>query len=289
LREKSDGAKLMRMFLRSTSNSAFTSWSFKAGAFLAFFICGLTLVGFFYVPHDYSAMDAARIFSPPGTQHLLGTDNFGRDVLSRIMVGARFSLFTAIVTVAGSALIGSSLGMFAGFSGGLIDEIIARLMDCLSSFPGILLALAMVALFGNSLPTLILALLILFIPGFTRIMRNGILRYKTRDFVLAAQVSGISNTRIIFAHIFPNLIPSLLQASVLGLSNAILAESTMSFLGLGIQPPVPSWGRMLSESQAFIFSAPWVSLSSGLMIMLTVLAFHYLGEGLKDLRSQETG
>jgi peptide/nickel transport system permease protein len=205
------------------------------------------------------------------------------------MVGARYSLLVALLTVVGSAVLGSALGMLAAYSGGILDEITARFMDAISSFPGILLALVMVSLFGNSPGTLIIALLILFIPGFTRIMRNGMLRYKTKDFVLAARVAGVSDARIIFAHIFPNLTPSLLSASVLGLSNAILAESTMSFLGLGIQPPVPSWGRMLSESAGFIFTAPWSALSPGIMIMLTVLAFHYLGEGLKDRGSQESG
>jgi len=134
----------------------------------------------------------------------------------------------------------------------------------------------------NNPATLIIALLILFIPGFTRIMRNGLLSLKSRDFVLAASLAGIPYHRIIFVHIFPNLLSPLLSASVIGLSNAILAESTMSYPGLGIQPPVPSWGRMLSESQAFLFNAPWCSLAPGIMIMITVLAFHYLGEGLRN-------
>jgi len=259
------------------------------GAALALLIGGMTLVSFFYLPYDYNAMDGARRFTPPGLAHLMGTDNFGRDVFSRVMMGARFTLLTALLTVAGSAAAGSALGMLSGYAGGLWDEITMRVMDTLSSFPGILLALVMVSLFGNSHATLISALLILFIPGFTRIMRNGMLRYKSRDFVLAARIAGVPRLRIIFVHIFPNLVPSLLSASVLGLSNAILAESTMSFLGLGIQPPVPSWGRMLSESQHFLFNAPWSALSPGIMIMLTVLAFHYLGDGLRDRSSQETG
>lgn len=260
-----------------------------AGAALALLISALTLVSFFYLPYDYNEMDSARRFSPPGAGHFFGTDNFGRDVFSRIMAGARFTLLTAILVVAGSAAAGSVLGMFSGYAGGIWDEITMRIMDTLSSFPGILFALVMVSLFGNSHGTLIIALFILFIPGFTRIMRNGMLRYKGRDFVLAARIIGVSNIRIIFAHIFPNLAPSLLSASVLGLSNAILAESTMSYLGLGIQPPTPSWGRMLAESQVFLFNAPWSALAPGIMIMLTVLAFHYLGEGLKDRCSQETG
>jgi peptide/nickel transport system permease protein len=172
--------------------------------------------------------------------------------------------------------------MVSGFAGGLWDELVMRLMDTLSSFPGILLTLVMVAILGNSHITLIIALLVLFIPSFTRVMRSGTLQYKGRDFVLSARIQGTSRRRIIFVHILPNLFPSLLSASVLGLSNAILAESTMSYLGLGIQPPVPSWGRMLAESQNYLFNAPWCALAPGIMIMLTVLAFHFLGEGLRQ-------
>jgi peptide/nickel transport system permease protein len=139
----------------------------------------------------------------------------------------------------------------------------------------------MVSLMDNGETTLIIALLILFIPSFVRIMRSGTLQYKSLDFVKNAELWGSSPPRIIFAHILPNLLPSLLSASVLGLSNAILAEATMSYLGLGIQPPIPSWGRMLSESQNFLFNAPWCALAPGIMIMLTVLAFHYLGEGIR--------
>ena len=257
------------------------NFELRAGALLVLLIGGMTLAGLISLPYDYNAMDSAERFSRPGLHHLMGTDNFGRDVFSRIMAGAKYTLLTALITVAGSAAAGSVLGLFSGYAGEIWDEIIMRLMDTLSSFPGILLALAMVSLMENNPGTLIIALLILFIPGFTRIMRNGMLRFKNKDFVLAARIAGISNTRIIFVHIFPNLLPPLLSAAVLGLSNAILAESTMSYLGLGIQPPEPSWGRMLSESQTFLFNAPWCALAPGIMIMLTVLAFHYLGEGLK--------
>jgi len=255
--------------------------TFRAGAALALLIGAVTLSGLLY-PYDYNAIKSENRFSPPGLGHLMGTDNFGRDVFIRIMAGAKYTLLTALLTVAGSAAAGSALGMLSGFSGGIRDEIIMRLMDTLSSFPGILLALIMVALLGNGFFTLIIALLILFIPGFTRIMRSGMLQYRSRDFVLSARISGTPRLRIIFVHIFPNLLPSLLSASVLGLSNAILAESTMSYLGLGIQPPKPSWGRMLAESQTFLLNAPWCALAPGLMIMLTVTAFHFLGEGLGD-------
>jgi peptide/nickel transport system permease protein len=254
---------------------------FGAGAVLALLVGGLSLASLFWVPYDHNDMEAERRFLPPGRDHILGTDNFGRDVFSRIMEGGRYSLLTALVTVAGSAALGSVLGLSSGYAGGPADEILTRLMDTLSSFPGVLLALVMVSLLGNSEGALTIALLVLFIPSFTRIMRSGMLQFKNRDFVKAARLWGASPARLIFVHILPNVLPSLLSASVLGLSNAILAEATMSYLGLGIQPPLPSWGRMLSESQSCLFNAPWCALAPGLMIVLTVLAFHFLGEGIR--------
>jgi peptide/nickel transport system permease protein len=241
----------------------------------------LSLTGIFLSSYEYSAMDSERRFQPPSIDHPLGTDNFGRDVLSRIIAGSKYTIILAICTVAGAVALGSALGLFAGYSGGIRDEIIMRLMDAISSFPGILFALAMVALMDNSQFTLFVALLILFIPSFTRIMRSGALQYKQADFILAERLLGASHARIVFIHILPNLAPSLLSASSLGLSNAILAEASMSYLGLGIQPPLPSWGRMLSESQNFLLNAPWCALAPGVFIMLTVIAFHCIGDGLR--------
>jgi peptide/nickel transport system permease protein len=253
----------------------------KAGLILTALILLLSLIGIFWVSLEHNAIDASIRFQSPGFSHPLGTDNFGRDVLSRIITGSRYTIILAICTVAGAVLLGSALGLFAGYSGGIRDEIIMRLMDAISSFPGILFALAMVAIMGNSQFTLFIALLILFIPSFTRIMRSGALQYKQADFILAERLLGASHARILFIHILPNLAPSLLSASSLGLSNAILAEATMSYLGLGIQPPLPSWGRMLSESQSFLYNAPWCTLAPGIFIMLTVIAFHCLGDGLR--------
>jgi peptide/nickel transport system permease protein len=254
---------------------------FKVGLLLAALAAGMALVSFVYTPYGYNDMAPEARFSPPGLPHLLGTDNFGRDVFSRIMTGGRYTLLVSLCTVLGSALIGSSLGLLTGYAGGLGAEIVMRLMDALSSFPGILLALVMVSLMENGPFTLIAALLILFIPGYVRIMRSGTLQYKDRDFIKTVEIMGASHFRIIFVHILPNTAPSLLATVVLGLSNAILAEATMSYLGLGIQPPIPSWGRMLSESQNFLFAAPWCALAPGIMIMLTVIAFHYIGEGIR--------
>jgi peptide/nickel transport system permease protein len=253
----------------------------RAGIALGILMVGMSAAGIFFLPYGINDMESGRRFLPPQGRHLLGTDNFGRDVFSRIIAGGRYTLATAILTVAGSALAGCVLGLASGYAGGIGDEVIMRLMDALSSFPGILLVLVMVALLDNGQFTLLIALLVLFIPSFTRIARSGTLQYKHRDFVRAAEIMGASGFRILFCHILPNLVPSLLSAAVLGLSNAILAEAAMSYLGLGIQPPVPSWGRMLAESQNFLFNAPWCALAPGMMIMLTVLAFHILGEGIR--------
>ena len=251
------------------------------GAIIGFIIVLMSLVSFFWVPHEYNHIDPAIRLLPPEANHLLGTDNFGRDVFSRIMAGGRNSLLLAFCTVAGAAAIGSLLGLLAGYKGGIIEEVIMRIIDTLSSFPGIVLALFMVAVLDNSRFGLFFALLILFIPSYTRVMRTGALQYKNAGFIQAENILGAGFFRITFVHILPNLGPSLLSASVIGLSNAILAESAMSYLGLGIPPPNPSWGRMLFESQAWFFNAPWYTLAPGLFIMLTVIAFHLLGEGLQ--------
>ena len=253
----------------------------KFGAATGVFIAAMSLISFFWTPHDYNHMDRNRRFAPPGISHPMGTDNFGRDVFSRIMTGGRNSLLLAICTVTSAAVIGAILGLFAGFLGGITGEIIMRIMDTISSFPGIVLALLLVAVMGNGQFTLFIALLILFIPSYTRVMRTGTLQYKNSNFIQAEKILGAGFLRLTFIHILPNIALSLLSASVIGLSNAILAEAAMSYLGMGIQPPEPSWGRMLFESQSYFFSAPWCALALGFFIMLTVVAFHLLGEGLR--------
>ncbi|MCL2191040.1 MAG: ABC transporter permease [Treponema sp.] len=253
----------------------------KAGLVLTIPVLLLVVASFLGIPGGYNEMHPERSFLSPGLEHPMGTDKFGRDILSRVIAGSRHTITLALFTVAGAVVLGSALGLLAGYSGGIRDEIVMRLMDAISSFPGILFALVMIALMGNSQFTLFVALLVLFVPSFTRIMRSGALQYKNADFVLAERLLGASHARIVFVHILPNISHSLLSASALGLSNAILAESAMSYLGLSIQPPDPSWGRMLSESQIYLFRAPWCAVAPGLCIMLTVVGFHCLGNGLR--------
>ncbi len=251
------------------------------GGILTAFILFLLLIGFFYTPYNINEMNNLEMFQAPGILHLFGTDNMGRDILSRIIIGTRFTLFVSVCTVFGSAFVGSVLGMVSGYIGGLLDEFIMRVMDATTSFPGILIALVMVSVLDNGKFTIIPALCIMFIPSFTRIVRTGTLQYKNSEFVDYVKVFGASGFRIVVVHIFPNVFPVLLSSVILGLSNAILAESSMSYLGLGIQPPTPSWGRMLNESQAYLFSAPWCSFLPGIMIMITVIGFNSLGEGIR--------
>jgi peptide/nickel transport system permease protein len=254
---------------------------FKAGAFLVIFIVSMSFLSFLWVPHDYNQMDHENRFTSPSVNHLLGTDNFGRDIFSRIMAGSRNSLILAVLTVTCAAAAGSILGLIAGYLSGIPEAIIMRIIDTISSFPGIILALMMVAIFDNGQFTLFIALFILFIPSYTRIMRTGAMKYKDAVFIQAEQILGAGYLRITFIHILPNLTRPLLTASVIGLSNAILAEAAMSYLGMGIQPPHPSWGRMLHEAQTYFFTAPWCSLAPGIFIVITVISFHLLGEGLR--------
>lgn len=255
--------------------------SMRIGFFLIGVITGLAIISLFYTPHDVDAMNTIDRLKAPGLVYFFGTDNMGRDIFSRSMVGARFTLFVAVSTVAGSTLIGTVLGLVSGYTGGICDEIIMRIIDAVTSFPGILIALIVVTVTDHGKFTIIPALCIMFVPSFTRIVRGGTLQYKESEFVKNIKVFGGSGFRILFIHILPNIIPALLSSVVIGLSNAILAESSMSYLGLGIQPPTPSWGRMLSESQLTIFGAPWTALAPGFMIMLTVIGFHCLGEGIR--------
>ncbi|MDR1712620.1 MAG: ABC transporter permease [Coriobacteriales bacterium] len=253
----------------------------RIGMALVATIAGLSLLSLAYTPYPSEMMIDKSQFLAPSLSHPLGTDSFGRDVFSRIMVGGRYTLLVAASTVLGSALIGSVIGLTIGYIGGLLSDVVMRIMDALSAFPGILLALIMMAVLPTSDYTIILALLILFVPGYTRIMRSSMLQYRNLDFVDSAKIMGAGSVRIIIRQILPNLLPVLLSALVIGFSNAILAEAAMSYLGFGIQPPAPSWGRMLAESQNYLFNAPWCSIAPGLVIITTVSGFHFLGEGIR--------
>ena len=231
-------------------------------------------------PNDQSIRDR---FSGPTTEFLLGTDNFGRDLFSRILYGYRTSLTVAFASVGFATLVGTLIGLVAAFYGGFIDRALMRLMDILLAFPIILLAIGVLAVLGPSTLNTALAIGIVYTPIFARLARGPALALLTRDFVTAASALGASSLRVVGKHITPNLIAPIMVQVTLSLSTAILVEASLSFLGLGTQPPTPSLGLMLSESRDYMLISPWVSVFSGLAILLASLGFNLLGDGLRDL------
>jgi len=234
-------------------------------------------------PHSPTAINAETILQPPSLAHPLGTDALGRDVLSRMLYGARVSLWVGFVAVGLSVSIGLTLGLVAGYRGGLTDEIVMRGVDVMLCFPSFFLILAVIALLEPSLVNIMIVIGLTSWMGVARLVRAETLSLKGRDFVLAARVAGAKAPRILLAHILPNAIAPVLVAATLGVAGAILVESSLSFLGLGVQPPTPSWGNMLMEGKDVLEIAPWMSVFPGLAILVTVLGYNLLGESLRDL------
>ena len=240
----------------------------------------LILLGAFWTPYDAEAMDTAAKMQAPSFTHILGTDNFGRDIFSRVLEGAGTTLFIAVNAVCAGLFFGILIGAFTGWYGGWIDEVLMRIADVITAFPSILLALVLISLLGSGKTNIILALSLLFIPSFSRVVRSEYAKQKGLDYVRNARLMGVGTMRIMFVHILPNVWPVLLSSIAIGFNNAVLAEASMSYLGLGVQPPDPSLGRMLNEAQAYLSRAPWYALSAGLAIILLVLGFGLLSEGL---------
>lgn len=240
------------------------------------------LIGPMIAPYDPNNIDMANRFDQPSPAHPFGTDDFGRDILSRVMVGARVSLQVGLIAVGLAATVGTLLGLVAGYTGRLIDEVIMRAMDILFAFPAILLAIAIMAALGKGITNAMIAIGIVYIPIFARIARGSVLSIREEEFIDAARAIGASDNRIIFRHILPNTLSPLIVETTLSLSFAILAEAALSFFGLGTQPPDPSWGRMLSEGRAYFQQSVWLAIWPGLAIMMTVLGFNLLGDGLRD-------
>lgn len=239
------------------------------------------LVGMIYTPYDPDAMDATAKFAGMSLKHPMGCDNFGRDILSRVMEGARTTLLVAAGTVLIGTVFGIIIGAFTGYFGGIVDEILMRINDAIFAFPSILLALVFISLLGTGTYQVVIALGIAFIPSFARIVRSEFIKYKNMDYVKNARLQGAGHLRIMFVHILPNTFTVLLSAIMIGFNNAVLAEAGMSFLGIGVQPPQASLGRMLSEAQGYLFRAPFYAIFPGLAIILMVLGFSLLSDGLK--------
>ncbi len=234
----------------------------------------LILIGFIHTPYDITKMDSTAKLAAPSLKHLMGCDNFGRDIFSRVLKGMGNTFVIASATVLIGTVCGVVIGAFTGYFGGLLDEVLMRVNDVVFAFPSILLALVFVSIFGTGKYNVIGALGIAFIPSFARIVRGEFIKYREMDYVKSARLAGVGRLRIIFVHILPNAMPVLM----IGFNNAVLAEAGMSYLGIGVQPPNASLGSMLSESQTYLFSAPWYALFPGLMIILMVLGLSLLAD-----------
>ena len=256
--------------------------SLWAGSALLAVAVGLVLLGYLWLPADPLALGGER-FSPPSLSHPMGTDWFGRDVLARVLVGGRTSLAVALAAVALGGALGALVGGVAGYYGGLADEIGMRATDFLIAFPALLLALLLAALLGPGPLGVTIAIGTFNVPYFARIVRSAVLTLREQEYVLAARAVGTGDVRILWRHILPNLASPLLVQVTVSLSAALLSEAALSYLGLGTQPPQPSWGRMLKEAQSYFALSPWPAVFPGLFLALTVLGLNLLGDGLRDL------
>ena len=254
----------------------------RIGLAITAVITAMALVGCFWTPYAPTAMSGSEKFAAPSLRHLFGTDNFGRDIFSRVMVGARTTFFISACTVAIGAVVGTLVGALTGYFGGLVDELLMRVNDAVTAFPSILLALVFISLLGFGKYNVILALGILFIPSFARLVRGEFIKYRDRDFVQSARLMKVSAPRIIFVHILPNTWPTLLSGLTIGFNNAVLAEASMSFLGIGVTQPDVSLGRMLSEGQGYLPTAPWCTIFPALTVILLILGVGLLGEGIRE-------
>jgi len=255
------------------------------GLALILLYVGIIIIAQFWLPFDPLQMDTANMLQPPSlrTGHVLGTDEFGRDILSRIMKGAGISLLIAVSATAMGAVIGTFMGIWSGFLGGAWDNWIMRIADILFAFPSLLLAIFVMAILGEHTYNVIIAIGIVYIPQFARIARAAVLSVKSNEFIRASFSSGANKSYVLSRHLLPNIMMPIIVQSSLSLSVAILLESALSFLGMGVQPPHPSWGNMLSSARKVMMLAPWTAIYPGLAIMLLVLGFNLLGDGLRDI------
>jgi peptide/nickel transport system permease protein len=233
-------------------------------------------------PYDPIKIDSSSALQPPSLQHPLGTDHLGRDILSRILYGGQVSLRIGLISVGISLTFGMILGLVAGYYGRTVDMIVMRLIDVLLAFPNILLALAVIAILGPGLTNVMIAVGISYIPHYTRVVRSSVLSIKTATYVEAARVAGCSDWRVIVLHILPNAVSSVIVVGTLGVATAILVAAALSFLGLGVQPPTPEWGSMVSAGRDYLRNNWWVSTFPGITIMITVLSINLLGDGLRE-------
>lgn len=252
------------------------------GAGIVIFFVLLAVIGPFIAPQGINEQDLTKRLLAPSADHWFGTDDFGRDIFSRIIHGARISLWVGFFSVILSVIIGSLLGIIAGYYGKWIDTIISRIFDIMLAFPSMLLAIAVVSVLGPSLQNALIAIAIINIPNFGRLIRSKVLSVKEEEYIVAAKAIGMRDSRILFSHIFPNSITPIIVQGTLAIATAIIEAAALGFLGLGAQAPAPEWGKMLADARKFLLNAPWTMIFPGLAIMLTVLGFNLMGDGLRD-------
>ncbi len=256
---------------------------FRVGLVLVMGAAIAAVVGPLIAPFDPASQELRLRLAGPSSTHLFGLDELGRDILTRVLSGARISFLVGLTVVSVSATLGTLLGALAGYFGGLTDDVISRIVDVLLAFPGLLLAIALVAVLGPSLANVLFALTIIGWVGYARLVRGQVIRAREFEYVQAARALGAGTVRVLWHHVIPVAIPSIVVQASLGMAAAITGEAALSFLGLGVQPPTPSWGTMLNGGRAHILDAPHLTLFPGLAIALLVLGFNFLGDGLRDL------
>ncbi|WP_096190461.1 nickel transporter permease [Evansella halocellulosilytica] len=252
------------------------------GLMIILFFIIIALVAPYLTSNTYSTINAADRLHPPSSQYWFGTDDLGRDIFTRIVYGARISLMVGFFAVTGALIFGTLLGVLAGYYRRWVDMLISRIFDIMLAFPSILLAIAIVAILGPSLQNALIAIAIINIPIFGRLVRSKVISIRQEEYILAAKAQGMKSGRILFHHVLPNSLGPIIVQATLGFGTAILEAAALGFLGLGAQAPTPEWGRMLSDARQYIQSAPWTVLFPGLSIMLVVLGFNMIGDGLRD-------
>nr|WP_156324663.1 nickel transporter permease [Bacillus sp. FJAT-27245] len=253
------------------------------GLFIVLFFIFIAAIAPYIAPYSFRDQVLADRFLPPSEKHWFGTDDFGRDIFSRILYGARISLWVGFFSVLASSIIGTFLGIIAGYYGRWVDGLISRLFDIMLAFPSILLAIAIVAILGPSLRNALIAIAVINIPNFGRLVRSKVLSVKQEEYIMSAKAVGMKDSRILFRHILPNSITPVIVQATLAIATAIIEAAALGFLGMGARPPEPEWGRMLADSKNYLMQAPWTLFFPGMAIMLTVLGFNLMGDGLRDV------
>ncbi|CAM3370725.1 ABC transporter permease [Aeromicrobium ponti] len=252
------------------------------GSIIVLFFILLAVFAPVIAPQGINEQMLSKRLQAPSSEHWFGTDDFGRDIFSRVIYGARISLWVGFLAVMGSIVVGCLLGVVAGYYGKWVDAIISRVFDIMLAFPSILLAIAIVAVLGPSLRNALIAIAVINIPNFGRLIRSRVLSVKQEEYIMAAKAVGMSNSRILFKHVLPNSMAPIIVQGTLAIATAIIEAAALGFLGLGAEAPNPEWGKMLADAKAYLVQAPWTMIFPGLAIMLTVLGFNLMGDGLRD-------